>query len=374
MKKNHVGLVTAWGECGMGYIAKNWIHTFNKHPDKIDYQIFSRAQRWLTPFRWHDKNVIEGPEDMDIDVPVFWNWIETFKPDVILFQDQNAYGKTKMRKETEKLRKLGIKLINYPDWILKSGLEEHRGLYDVNLAHVKRNYEWIKDASLENPVYIKWGVILKNFPFKERNPGEIVRFYINLGSGGAHKGYHLIPDALEKLKGNFFRRLLSPKKRKYEFAASAQERSENRIKKRFLKYFKRNPNCKIIFKTADNTKGGLFSLGDVYICPSLYEGVGLTITEAMATGMPVVTTDYPTMNEWLTDNIEGRLIQPKKFSGGRTTYFTKAIADTSRLAEIIIDYIEHPEKVREHSLNARRKVETDYNWDDRDEEILSLLQ
>ena len=41
MTKIRVGLVTAWGECGMGYIAKNWVYTFKKYPDKIDYQIFS---------------------------------------------------------------------------------------------------------------------------------------------------------------------------------------------------------------------------------------------------------------------------------------------------------------------------------------------
>ena len=43
MNKVRVGLVTAWGECGMGYLAKNWAHTFDKHSDRIEYQIYSRA-------------------------------------------------------------------------------------------------------------------------------------------------------------------------------------------------------------------------------------------------------------------------------------------------------------------------------------------
>ena len=34
MSKIKVGLVTAWGECGMGYVARNWIYTFNKFIDK----------------------------------------------------------------------------------------------------------------------------------------------------------------------------------------------------------------------------------------------------------------------------------------------------------------------------------------------------
>ena len=50
----------------------------------------------------------------------------------------------------------------------------------------------------------------------------------------------------------------------------------------------------------------------MYIYPTKKEGIGLTITEAMCTGMPVVTSNYPTMNEWLEDEKEGRLIKPKK--------------------------------------------------------------
>ena len=105
MNSIRLGLVTAWGECGMGYIAKNWIHTFNKYPDKINYQIYSRSDPWLTPFRWHGPNVIDGPSQMEINHPHFWNWIDTFKPDVLLFQDQNIFSKSKMKEESYKLKK-----------------------------------------------------------------------------------------------------------------------------------------------------------------------------------------------------------------------------------------------------------------------------
>ena len=47
MNKVRIGLVTAWGECGMGYVARNWIYTFNKFSDQISYQIYSRSFPWL---------------------------------------------------------------------------------------------------------------------------------------------------------------------------------------------------------------------------------------------------------------------------------------------------------------------------------------
>ena len=105
MTKIRVGLVTAWGECGMGYIAKNWVYTFEKYPDKIDYQIYSRAYPWLSPFRWHGPKIINGPEQMEIDHPQFWGWVESYKPDIILFQDQNIMENQKCRRKLPDLKK-----------------------------------------------------------------------------------------------------------------------------------------------------------------------------------------------------------------------------------------------------------------------------
>ena len=71
MKKIKVGLVTAWGECGMGYLAKNWVYTLNKFDDKLTLQIFSRAKKWLNPYRWYGDNVVQGLDSMDINNKVF---------------------------------------------------------------------------------------------------------------------------------------------------------------------------------------------------------------------------------------------------------------------------------------------------------------
>ena len=71
---------------------------------------------------------------MGIDHPHFWKWIDEFKPDVILFQDQNIYGKTQMQEESSRLKKMGIKLINYPDWIQRGDIEKYHGLYDIPVS------------------------------------------------------------------------------------------------------------------------------------------------------------------------------------------------------------------------------------------------
>ena len=372
MIKNKIGIVTAWGECGMGYIAKNWIYTLEKFPDLFEYKIFCRAVNHFTPFRWHGKNVTQGPESMDINNGIFWHWIDDYKPDIILFQDQNTYSQSKMIDETNKLKGMGIKLINYADWIYRDDLKNYRGLYDINLAHVKRNYLWFKQNKLESPIYIKWGVILHNFPFIDRTVSNKIIFYINLGSGSQRKGYQYIPKSLTKLKGNIFIRNLFPRKKPYKFIFSSQKNTETILDNKFVKQINKNPNCEIVYKTADNQKGGLFSLGDIYIYPTTMEGVGLTITEAMSTGMPVVTTNYPTMNEWFDDKKEGRLINVKK-KKKTPMAIDKVYPDVHHLAEILHDYIENPQQILEQSYNARKKIEEKFNWDDRDMEMIKLL-
>ena len=372
MSKIRVGLVTAWGECGMGYVARNWVYTFNKYKEKIEYQIYSRSFPWLQKFRWEGPLVIDGPEQMDIDHPHFWHWINKFKPDVLLFQDQNIYGKSKMQEETFRLKKMGIKLINYPDWIKRGDIEKYHGLYDINLAHVNRNYNWLVKADVEQPTLIPWGVIINNFPFYERKVKDKIIFYINIGTGTTRKGYTIIPKVLEKMKGNFINRYCSPKNYNYKFIATAIEESNNRINKSFIDYFNSNSQCEFHYKTANNESGGLYSIGDVYIYPTTREGIGLTITEAMCTGMPVVTSNYPTMNEWFEDNKEGRLIKPKKIKNSSMPT-NKVFIDTNHLSEILIDYINNPHKVTEHSYMARKKIITDFNWDDRDSIILSTI-
>lgn len=64
----------------------------------------------------------------------------------------------------------------------------------------------------------------------------------------------------------------------------------------------------IIEKTV--TAPGLYYLGDVYVYPTRLDGLGLTMYEALASGLPVITSDFPPMNEAVNCNI-GRLVKIK---------------------------------------------------------------
>jgi len=80
---------------------------------------------------------------------------------------------------------------------------------------------------------------------------------------------------------------------------------------------------------------------DVFVLPSLLEGVSNTILEAMAAGLPVIATE-------VGGNVE--LVQE-----GRTGYFFQP-GDTERLSKLLIQYVANPILRCEHASSARKSA------------------
>lgn len=57
----------------------------------------------------------------------------------------------------------------------------------------------------------------------------------------------------------------------------------------------------------------LLSEANVFICPRYTEGIGMTMLEALARGMFVVAHNEPTANEYITDGVNGALIDFYKY-------------------------------------------------------------
>ena len=58
----------------------------------------------------------------------------------------------------------------------------------------------------------------------------------------------------------------------------------------------------------ESEKPALYQLANIFVYPSMYEGFGLPVLEAMASGTPVITTNISSMPEIVRDN--GLLIEP----------------------------------------------------------------
>ncbi len=78
---------------------------------------------------------------------------------------------------------------------------------------------------------------------------------------------------------------------------------------------------------------------DIFVLPSLNEGISNTILEAMASGVPVLTTAVGGSVELVEEGVSGRFFAPR---------------DAPELARLLGDYITDPAMRRTHGESARR--------------------
>jgi glycosyltransferase involved in cell wall biosynthesis len=80
--------------------------------------------------------------------------------------------------------------------------------------------------------------------------------------------------------------------------------------------------------------GDLYAEGDVAVQPSKCEGLGFMILEAIAAGLPVITTDYPPMNEYASS---GRLLAATRWGKApaeQTSYIHQAHFKIPRVSSL----------------------------------------
>lgn len=86
---------------------------------------------------------------------------------------------------------------------------------------------------------------------------------------------------------------------------------------------------------------------DIFVLPSLREGISNTLLEAMASGRPVIATRVGGNPEIVADGIVGRLVAQ----------------DTDALAEAILCYVDNPELMRAHGKAGREHMLRSFSLD-----------
>ncbi|MBU2472671.1 glycosyltransferase [Patescibacteria group bacterium] len=87
---------------------------------------------------------------------------------------------------------------------------------------------------------------------------------------------------------------------------------------------------------------------DIFILPSLKEGLPYTIIEAMAAQLPIIATNVGGISEMIENNINGLLIEPK---------------NPDLIGEKITYLINNPEKAQVMAQKARQKAEQEFSLD-----------
>lgn len=125
-------------------------------------------------------------------------------------------------------------------------------------------------------------------------------------------------------------------------------------------FLKKHLNNKIVIKHVPHFElYKEYSQGSIFVLPSVEEGLARVIPEAMACGLPVITTTNTGGEDIIREGIDGFIIP---------------IRDVEKIKEKILYFYENPEIVKQMGENAKQRVKTGFSWDDYGEKMINAYQ
>lgn len=159
-------------------------------------------------------------------------------------------------------------------------------------------------------------------------PDEFKVLYV--GTGIERKGIRYLLGALEEFsKHNINFSLTLAGLRNNEFLS--QQAISDRLK----------PRINIIPFIENRALPQIYLTHSVFVFPSFYEGFGMVIAEAMACGIPIITTEVGVAREWIKDSINGIVIP---------------FRDSSAIYTALMWAYNHPAQMMNYGRNAKSLI------------------
>ena len=211
----------------------------------------------------------------------------------------------------------------------------------------------LKGQGVTVPIYVWFPGVDDYFQYIDRDFDDLVFNFLHVNAIHERKGTDKLCESFEiafPYEQNVRLILQSP----------AETELATKLKNRFG-YDKR-----IIFgleRVLHSEMSTVYKKGHCFIYPSIKEGCGLTITEAMATGLPVISTQTSSMLDVMSED-RGWWVG----CDGIQWVDIGGLADRMRYAYA------HRGECREKGLNASRYIENNLTWEKSIEKIYPILK
>lgn len=355
-----IGIVTSWQERGAAYVSRQYRDVLKKEHEVF---IYARGGEYyaIGDKNWDDNSVTWGKKipihmPMAIDLDDFKSWILKNKLDVILFNEQQWWAPLIL------CEKLGVKIGSYIDYYTEETVPLFN-VFDFLICNTKRHYEVFKNHP--QTVYIPWGTDIDLF--KPKNIIDTVNkdfpvFFHSAGVSPERKGTDVLLRAFDKIDKPA-KLIIHTQVDLKLFYPDLSELIDKLIKKERLE---------LQFQTV--SAPGLYYLGDVYIYPSRLDGIGLSLPEALACGLPVITSDNQPMNEFINKD-NGLLIKIDSFEKRKDNYYWPICNPNIESLVLAINYyIDNFSQLQNFKQQARNYAENNLNWYKNAEVLNSLVK
>ncbi len=336
----NIGIVTTWFERGAAYVSRQFEDVLSEK-----YQVFIYARGGesyaINDPKWNRPNVYWSRRfnlvDSYIDKKEFSTWIKQNDIGAVIFNEQRYFEPILWCKE------LQVKSIAYIDYYTEEMLPLFNA-YDALICNTRRHCSAFEDFN--HVYYIPWGTDTELYTpasgdFHLVKKGKIT-FFNSAGVSPIRKGTDTFIKALDKCTttGNIqaiIHSQVNLRKALPQLASVIDRLQENGI-------------LEIVERTVPAP--GLYFKADVYVYPSILDGIGLTVPEAISSGLACIVSDNPPMNEFVKKDF-GTLIPINRFYARADGYYwPQCRCDIDGLVDIINNYTAQPQNI----VNMKRKA------------------
>ena len=344
-----IGIVTAWGPRGASYVSRLYERVLSA---SHDVSIYARAAtgdlrgdaEWDRPNVWWGKDIASPFSVTVFSRDDFRRWIESRGIELVIFNEQHWWPPVRW------CREMGVRTVAYVDYYTEQTLPLFRH-YDALICNTHRHLEAF--AWHPRAIHIPWGTDIDVFkPSQERVlvGGDRPAFFHSCGVSPQRKGTDALIRAFSRSKAAGRLVLHS----QVPLAAKLPALAET------IRALVGQGRMEVIEGTHEGA--GLFSKGDVYLYPSVLEGIGLTVPEAIASGLVPVVTDEPPMSEFVRPEFGHVIPVARRHARFDGYYWPKALVDEGALTRIIETLDADPARVLEMRRAARAHAVASLDW------------
>lgn len=346
-----IGFVSTWFERGATQVTLSFIEAL-----KAEHEICVYARggdefpiddpKWNLDFV-HWGEFVPGARSTYIDRRDFVRWLKREKVDILIFNEQQSWDVILFLNDDKALKKAGVArplLAAYIDYYTDETVPFFN-FYDLLICNTKRHFSVFKNHP--GAVLVPWALNVDRFP-SSAEVHRPVTFFHSLGYNPQRKGTDLLVRAFLGMKNQDARLVLHAQRPLSDFPE--------------LEAMVR-PNGRMEWLNQEVAPPGLYHLGDVYVYPSRLDGIGLSLPEALASGLPALTTDEAPMNEFVEDGVNGYLINVMKRWKRPDNYFHQmAEIDISHLTQLMDEIALDPQKLSEFKKRTREDAQRRFNF------------
>lgn len=347
---SNIGIVTTWFERGAAYVSKQYMEVLQKEHNVFIYARGGETYAKGDP-NWDGENVTWGKKVITpfsttlINKRDFIKWIRSNNISVVIFNEQRWWYPLLWCKE------MGVRTVAYVDYYTEYTIPLY-GVYDLLICNTKKHlkaFDWHKGAR-----YIPWGTDTNTFcppATISETDMRTVRLFHSCGMNPKRKGTDLLLRALEKIKNKNFKLIIHTQTSLRKFYPDLTE---------LIDRYESHGKLVVIERTV--TAPGLYYMGDVYVYPSRLEGIGLTIAEAVSSGLGLIVPDCGPMNEFIQPSFGKAVAVETYYSRGDGYYWPANEVNVDDLAKRIDEFLSQPDNLQEIKNSARNYALAHLDW------------